>query len=203
MAEDTPGQITLTPEQQTHVDGLVKQARETAVTEFKTTSEAERAKQIPETYDFKFADNSPLDSKTDAEKIASIAKKHGLTAGQATEFFKHTEELAGGVLQRQKQFLTDQIAKWVTDTESDKDLGGANLQTTLLNTKRVMDKFAPAGSPFQKLLDESGYGNHPEWVRFVNAIGKAMAEDGYVPGTSFVKPKKKEDWEIAYATEKN
>jgi len=46
--------------------------------------------------------------------------------------------------------------------------------------KLVMDKIAPEGSKlegFKKLVNETGYGNHPEFVRFVEAIGKLMGED--------------------------
>ena len=172
-----PEQTTLTPEEKTWFDAQVKTASDLAVTKFKTDDEAARKAKIPEKYTFKFTDNSPLDPKADAETIAAFARKHGFSTEQATELLTHQEELAGGVLERQKQNLATTTAKWLDETKADKDLGGDNYNTTLTHVKRAMDKFAPEGSKLRTLLNESGYGNHPEWVRFVSAIGKAMAED--------------------------
>jgi hypothetical protein len=173
-----PAQDTLTPEEKTWFDQQLSTASEAAVTKFKTDADEARRKAVPEKYELKFSDQTPLDSKTDAEKIAAFARQQGFTAEQAAALVKQHEELAGGVVARQQQFLTDQAAKWKTEVESDKDLGGANLPVTQANLKRVMDRFAPGDQhALREILNTTGYGNHPVWVRFVNAIGKAMAED--------------------------
>lgn len=139
------------------------------------TEAAAKAKP-PEKYDLKLAAESPLDP-SDIEKIAAIARTQGLSNEQAKALLVSHEAAASGILARQQQFVTDERAKWIADTKADRDLGGTNFPQTETNVKRAMDKFAPAGSAFRKLVDETGYGNHPEFVRFVSAIGKAMAED--------------------------
>ena len=173
-----PLQDTLTAEQKPLFEAALTAASEAAVTKYKTDAEDARKKAIPEKYEFKFTDNSALDPQKDAEKIAAFARTHGFSAEQAAALLKHQEELAGGVVQRQQQFLTDQSLKWRTTIETDKDLGGVNMDRTKANIARVMDKFAPGEAhELRQILNTTGYGNNPAWVRFVDAIGRAMADD--------------------------
>jgi len=182
MAEIDVAQFkgSLTAEQQPLFDNLLTHVKETAVTEFKT----EQQKQIPEKYDLTPTQESPLDPQADVEKIAAFARQHGFSNEQAAALLKHHEETAGGLVARQQAQLESQKTAWLESLNTDKELGGEHLEATLLNTKRAMDKFAPEGSAFRKFLNDSGYGNHPEWVRFVNAIGRAMAEDTGLHRTS-------------------
>lgn len=184
MADEKPVQDTLTPEQKTYLDAQLKAAREEAVTTFKT--EFEKSRKAPDTYDLKFADGSPLDPKVDAEKIVAHLKAQGFSTEQAQAHLKHLDEVASELVTRQRNSMQTQlveaVTQWKAETEGDKELGGAKLPATLANVKRAMDRFAPEGSSFRKLVDETGYGNHPEFVRFVNAIGKAMAEDTTILG---------------------
>lgn len=188
-------QDTLTPEEKAWFDKQISTASAAAVTQ----AEEARKKSIPERYEFKFSDNSPLDRKTDAEKIAAVSRELGLTADQAAKFAQHHEDVANGIVARQLQNHTDLAAKWKTDLESDRELGGANINATKANIDRFLQRFAPGEAhEFRKLMTETGYGNHPVWVRIANAIGKAMAEDGPTGGLGGGKPPKKEDHEIAY-----
>jgi hypothetical protein len=177
-----PAQDTLTPEEKSWFDTQLKTASEAAVAQHKTEAEAARAAAIPEKYEFQFSENSPLDPKADAEATASLAKKLGLSKEQAAELLKHQETLAGGVIARQQQTLQSQIQKWNDEVKADKDLGGANYTATLAAVKRVIDKFGAAVPEFGQLVEASGYGSHPAFVKIFAAIGKAMGEDGSVNG---------------------
>jgi hypothetical protein len=177
-----PEQATLTPEEKAWLDGQLGTARETAVTEFKTKAEEERKKLVPEKYELKFGDNSPLDPKADLEATSALAKELGLTNEQAAKLLTHQETLAGGVVARQQQQFADTRSKWADEVKADKEIGGTHFDATLTHVKRAMEKFAPEGSKFRVLVEESGYGNHPEFVRVFAAIGKAMAEDSTILG---------------------
>jgi hypothetical protein len=130
----------------------------------------------PEKYELKLGENTPLD-QSDVDKVAAYARERGLSNEQAQAILDQRHEAATGVTQRQQDMLAAARTKWANDTKGDPEIGGTNFDGTLANVKLVMDKFAPEGSGFRSLLDASGYGNHPEFVRFVNAIGKAMRED--------------------------
>lgn len=189
-------QDTLTPEEKSWFDARLKEASDAAI----TAAEAERKKLIPETYDFKFSDKSPLDAKTDAQEIAAFAKKHGLSAQLAQEIVAQQEKLAGTVLTRTEAQRKQQIDGWKQEVQQDPELGGDKYQTTITNIKRVFDwlgKQLPQ-SKFVQLVEETGYGNHPEWVKVFNTIGKAMAEDGPTGGRFTGGGDKKADEEIVY-----
>jgi hypothetical protein len=105
-----------------------------------------------------------------------------LSNEQAQEVLNQRHEAAAGVTQRQTEMFAAKRTEWETSTWADPELGGSNKDATLANVKLVMDKFAPEGSAFRKELAVTGYGNHPEFVRFVNSIGKAMREDKPING---------------------
>jgi len=147
----------------------------------KAAADAAAAAKVPDKYELKLSDGSPLDPKVDVDQIAAFAKAQGWTNEQAQKHLEHVHAIASGLTARQQEqqqkVFTDLVTGWKAETLADKDLGGANQPKTEANVKRAMDRFAPEGSPFRKLVDDTGYGNHKEFVRFVNAIGAAMAED--------------------------
>lgn len=130
----------------------------------------------PTAYSLKLAEGSPLDP-SDVDKVAAYARERGLSNEQAQTILDQRHEAAAGVTQRQAEMFAAKRTEWETSTWADPELGGTNKDATLANVKLVMDRFAPEGSGLRKELDVTGYGNHPEFVRFVNAIGKAMRED--------------------------
>lgn len=63
---------------------------------------------------------------------------------------------------------------WLKQVKADPELGGRRLKRTLENAQYAM-RYGTA--KFRKLLDETGYGNHPEVVRFCARIGAAIRTD--------------------------
>lgn len=61
-------------------------------------------------------------------------------------------------------------------------------------TQRAVLAFG--GEPFKKFLDDSGLGNHPDFVRTFYNIGKAMMEDKFVDGDK--SGPKKEPGKLSY-----
>lgn len=182
MAEET----TLTAQTNTEAgkptETTTTTTSSTATTSEQQTQQSQQTQQtqqpvVPEKYELKLSEKSAL-AASDIEKIATYAKSQKLTQEQAAQLLKHQEELAGGMVQRQQSQRQSETQAWVEQVKADKELGGDHFATTIKNCGVVMDKFAPgADHEFRKLLDETGYGNHPVWIRFVNTIGKAMAED--------------------------
>lgn len=83
--------------------------------------------------------------------------------------------------EQQRAAWDAQGRKWVTEIETDKEFGGANLDQTKVHVAKALTKY---GSPdLIKQIDEFGLGNHPSLIRFVARVGKAMSEDT-VAGTT-------------------
>ncbi len=131
------------------------------------------------TYDLKLPEQSVL-QQADVDEILAYAKDKKLTNDVASMLLGQRETAAVAANVRAQAAYTAKVAQWEADVKADTDLGGANYDTTLAQVKLVMDKIAPAGSKlegFKTLVNETGLGNHPEFVRFVAAIGKLMGED--------------------------
>ncbi len=151
----------------------------------------------PVVYDLKLTENSPL-KPADLEKLTAFATAQKLAPELAAAVLKYQEETTGGLVNSQNEAVNAQKEAWKTEISTDLELGGPRLQATIDLSKRVMDRFSPQGSPFRTMLDETGYGNHPEWVRFINNIGKAMQEDKPLSDRGADGPAKKSHADILF-----
>lgn len=145
------------------------------------TSEAQpAAPAVPEKYELKLPEGSTLDQSA-IDRVSAYAKE-----------MKLSQDMAQAVLDRE-HLAVDSYAKaldsqfaavkeeWKQNGFKDKEIGGDAYRENAELAKRVVAKYA--SEEFAKILDESGYGNHPELIRTFLRIGKAMAEDKLVmPG---------------------
>lgn len=81
------------------------------------------------------------------------------------------EQQAAQALQWQAQ-----IAQWRQEVAQDPDLGGENLAACVARAQLALDRFDQDKS-IGRLLEETGYGNHPAVVRFFNRMADALMED--------------------------
>ena len=72
----------------------------------------------------------------------------------------------------------EQQKTWVEQAKSDKEFGGENFDKNISTAVKARDSFGT--SEFSEMLDTSGLGNHPEMIRFLNRVGKAISEDKVV-----------------------
>lgn len=146
-----------------------------------TTETQQAAPEVPESYEFKMPEGVELD-KTAAEEFTAVAKEMKLTQDQAQKF----AEIAAGIQQRGKEAHASAVTSWTEATKTDKEFGGDKLQENLAIAKQAIDRF---GTPELKdVLNASGLGNHPEFVRAFYRAGKLLSEDavhsGRAPGAS-------------------
>lgn len=69
-----------------------------------------------------------------------------------------------------------QVDQWRRDVARDPDLGGDNLSASVARAQLALDRFDQDKS-IGRLLEQSGYGNHPAVVRFFNRMADALMED--------------------------
>ena len=75
------------------------------------------------------------------------------------------------------------VEGWEQEFRADKDFGGKNLDASVANARAAMAKFGPPG--WIQSLNESGFGNNPELLRFAASVGAKMSEaDKMVNGNS-------------------
>lgn len=150
--------------------------------------------EVPETYDLKRADESPLDDEA-LKSISETAKAMKLTNEQAQQLVELQEKTVSGTKDAAQEQWAQLTESWVGEVKADKEIGGEQFEESMKHADAAMTKFATP--EFKAALNESGYGNHPELVRVFARIGKAMAEDKPIGGDA-AKGGKQSRAEILY-----
>ena len=156
---------------------------------------------VPEKYDLKLPEKPTLASAV-LDRTATLARELGLSNEHAQKLVDFTNTEAATILE---SLLTEhtpgsgsawlkQVEGWESEALKAPDLGNNNADTLKRQTelaKRVAATFFP--EPVLKFLGDSGYSSHPDVIRGLIAIGKAMGEDKIViPAQSFGQ--KDEPW---------
>lgn len=136
----------------------------------------------PVTYqDFALPEGIVLDSEV-MDEFLPFAQELKLDQVGAQKLVDMGSKLATKMQQQAIDAWQEQITGWAEQTRNDPDLGGNNLQSTLASGRAALESF---GTPaFNQLLKDSGIGNHPEMIRFMNRIGKEISNDSIVTGNA-------------------
>ena len=142
-------------------------------------SATEQAQPQPATaepdYKFEMPDGIELD-KTSSDEFVAIAKELKLPSDAA----KKLVDLEVKRIQAQQESHSKLVASWAEQVKADKEIGGEKLDENLATARKAIDTF---GTPeLRDLLNSTGLGNHPEFVKLALKIGKAISEDGFVRG---------------------
>ena len=141
------------------------------------TSETDAPKGAPEQYEFntKVAD-APEELDPDVvTAFGDVAKELDLPQDAAQ---KVLDKMAPVIQAKQAKVLEQVRSDWANDSQSDSEFGGEALTANLDIAKTALDTFGT--DAFKSLLQETGFGNHPEIIRFMYRAGKAISEDSYV-----------------------
>ena len=141
------------------------------------TSETDAPKGAPEQYEFntKVAD-APEELDPDVvTAFGDVAKDLDLPQDAAQ---KVLDKVAPVIQAKQAKVLEQVKTDWANDSQADKEFGGENLAENLNVAKTALDAFG--SDSLKSLLHETGFGNHPEIIRFMYKAGKAISEDSYV-----------------------
>lgn len=129
-----------------------------------------------------------------------IFKEAGLTNEQAQQLAPLAVKVEQRVLQRQADDWAGLKKGWVDEAMKDKEIGGTKWAETEALCGKALDTFGATSvkddagketNPFRVLLNESGVGNHPEFIRMFRRIGEKLGEDPVTQGDG--SPAKKVD----------
>ena len=131
-------------------------------------------------FELKLPEGSLLDAGA-IERTVAFAKEQGLTPKAAQAMLDRESKLLTTNADSQKEAWDKGTVQWLEASKVDKEFGGEAFPKNAELAKRVVERF---GTPeLMKGLTETGFGNHPELVRLMVRIGKAMDEDQLVlPG---------------------
>lgn len=130
----------------------------------------------PEKYEFKFEEGFEVESDV-LDAFSEVAKEANLNQEKAQKILETVLSKHGEI---QAQAFESKVEGWAEASKVDKEFGGDKLQENLAIAKKA---FTDLGSPeLLELMNETGFGNHPEVIRLGYKIGKKLSEDTYVEG---------------------
>lgn len=139
------------------------------------------------------------------EAATPLLKELGATQEQAQKLV----DIAAGLVEQAGAFDENQLKEavqdaiiarrdnWTAQTIADESFGGAeNLDKEVLPLARqAIKRFAPDLMP---VLKETGFGSHPEFVRFASEVGKLFKEDAPETGGKNTSSEEKDFNETLY-----
>lgn len=168
------------------------------------TTEAEGTKvEVPETYELATPEGFEKLDEEAVNAATPVFKELGLSNEQANKLIPVVGAYAKRIVEQRDQQLLGTILEqrkdWLEAAKKDPEIGGSNWDASLGAGAKALDQLGfPKGSPLRVALNESGFGNHPELIRFMAKVGKAIGEDSdFVRGDQGGKDKKT-DAELFY-----
>ena len=176
------GNATTATEQQAENVQNQQVSDETAVES--ETSDQEAVAGAPETYEFN-RQVADAPNELDPEVVTAfgeVAKDLNLPQEAAQ---KVLDKVAPVIQARQAKAIEEVKVNWANDSQADQEFGGENFDSNLTVAKSALDTFG--NDALKSLLAETGFGNHPEIIRFMYRAGQAISEDSYVCNSECAK----------------
>ena len=170
--EQDAGQQTAT--EQTTAQTSDQQTTTQATDQQAATTETKAG--APEAYEFKAAEGQTFDPEF-VKSYSEVARELNLTQEAAQTMI----DKVGPVLAQQQAAQIAQVRNdWAEASKVDAEFGGAKFNENLAIAKQSIDKFATP--EFKQMLDDTGLGNHPEWIRYCYRVSKAFSPDNFEGG---------------------
>ena len=106
----------------------------------------------------------------------------GLSKDEAKDLLDTQYRAVKEYSDRNTQSVEKAKQEWREMSRADKEIGGDNFNKTAELSRRVVERFG--NEAFKTLLNQSGFGNYPEVLRFLSKIGAAFSEDQLRPGNA-------------------
>jgi len=132
----------------------------------------------PEAYEFAMPEGFELNQEV-AGEFESYARELNLPQDKAQAVVNMGVKLMESAQAKQAEAYQQTQQQWRDSVVNDKEIGGQALAENLGYAAKVLDTFAP---DLRVVLDETGLGNHPAFVKAFVKIGKAISEDRLVGG---------------------
>lgn len=153
-------------------------------------TEDEAPEGAPEAYeDFTAPEGVEFDAEL-VEELKVTAKELNLPQASAQKLADMGAKLATKWATQQAESVASLRKEWVDTVKTDKEIGGDDKQVAenLAGAKKVIDTF---GTPELRELLNGPVGDHPELIRLLTRVSKAISEDTLVGASSEPKAQPK------------
>ncbi len=121
----------------------------------------------PEDYKFTLPDGAEPD-EAKAQEFTAFAIENKVPPEVAQKLV----EFHAAEMQKQVKAWVDQVNGWAEQTRNDPEYGGAGYEENMSVANRALAEFG--GPKLGEAARQYGWGNHPEFVRFMVNVGRAM-----------------------------
>lgn len=135
----------------------------------------------PKTVEYKITLQEPILEETHVNEIVNFAKENNFSNDVANKIAEKANSYLSDYVKNQQAIFENEVNSWEDMIKKDKDFGGEKFQENVNFAHQVINKFA--SQEFKQLLNETGYGNHPELFKFIAKIGSAMKPDSFEHGS--------------------
>lgn len=143
----------------------------------KKALEQKKPEGAPEKYaDFKLPEGMALNADA-VKEFTALAKDLNLPQDKAQKLVDLQTKIIAKEQQENFASFEKLKADWL---DQSKKAFGADYEKEFSVASKGIERFGPPD--LKKLLNETGVGNHPAFIKFANAIGKALMEDKFVEG---------------------
>lgn len=109
------------------------------------------------------------------ERFSEAAAELGLSGSGAEKLVRFWNEVAEDLAAAREDAWIQARREWAARTMRDREIGGANLDRTVQLASRVVNAYG--SEELKEVFRATGLGNHPEVVRFMARVGRAVGED--------------------------
>lgn len=134
----------------------------------------------------------------DLTAIKSLAKEQGLNSKQAQALIEKQNSQLSSYVNKWMEAHQAKVSGYESAVKSDKEIGGDNFNRSISLSKRVLERFG--NESLKGEFDQTGFGSHPEVVRFLSRIGAAMGDDSIISPQAKSSPAPKSLAEKIYGT---
>lgn len=146
-------------------------------TEPSEETEDTKAEGPPEKYEFEFGENTQIDTEHLAE-LEQVSRDLNLSQADAQKFASIAERMSQKWAQDLTDMMTTTRAGWRKAAETDAEIGGDAMPQNLAVAKQSLKDFGDA--ELMKVLDDTGLGDNPAFIRYAYRVGKANSEHAFV-----------------------
>ena len=145
---------------------------------------------VPETYTFEPPEGLELDDETKGriDAFADTARDMGLTQKQYQSLIEYDINRAQQLNDVAVESWDRQVDGWRQSAKTDKEIGGEKFAENLKVAESAIKQFGDADlrallkSPSPENPNGLAIGNHPAVLRFLNRVGKAIADPKLLQG---------------------
>jgi hypothetical protein len=145
---------------------------------------------VPETYTFEPPEGLELDEGTKGriDAFAETAREMGLSQKQYQSLIEYDINRAQQLNESAVESWNGRVEDWRKSAKADKEIGGEKFAENLKVAENAIKQFgdpdlrALLKSPSAENPNGLAIGNHPAVLRFLNRVGKAIADPGLLQG---------------------